>query len=57
MQEKDKVLKTYLAYCLAHWALWMAFVVVFCLAFDDPWGWWLLIGGALTQEATPRAER
>lgn len=50
MQEKDKVLKTYLAYCLAHWALWMVFVLVMCLAFDDPWGWPLLIGGALTQQ-------
>lgn len=50
-------MKGYLKYCLAHWALWMVFVLALCLAFDDPWGWPLLIGGALTQRPERRGEQ
>ena len=49
-------MKGYLKYCLIHWALWMAFVLVLCLAFDDPWGWPLLIGGTLTQQRQSKGE-
>ena len=45
--DEYKALKAYLTYCLAHWALWIAMVVVLC---DRALPLWLLVGGALTQQ-------
>lgn len=48
--DEYKELKAYLTYCLAHWALWIAMVVVLCILFDRALPLWLLAGGALTQQ-------